>query len=167
MWHRDWSNTSNITEKYVPDVNKMLWCHLDVKMKIVTNQQLWECKNLMKVRITQLRLLVYIHSQLWLYALTHHNHAPLKIIVLHHHHNNNEYTDHLIAIRYVAAYKYIQKFWKQTIAGDASLTLQIMSINATYLDISVSNILFTPRHGLYYVSPSSEHNLFLCCMHEI
>ena len=59
-------------------------------------------------------------------------------------------TYHLIAIRHVAAIKGIQKFWKQTIARDPSLcyviitlfyitlTLQIMSINVTYLHISVS-----------------------------
>ena len=77
--------------------------------------------------------------------------------------DNNEHTYHLIVIRYVTANKYIQKFWKQTLAGDASLCwviitlfyitliLKIMLINVTYLDISVSNIPITPRHGLFCV----------------
>ena len=89
-----------------------------------------------------------------------------KTITIHNNDNNNdsnnEYAYHLIVIR---ANKYIQKFWKQTIAGDASLcymiitlfyitlTLEIMLINVTYLDISVSNILITPRHGLFCVWP--------------
>ena len=34
--------------------------------------------------------------------------------------NNNAHTYHLVAKRYVTPNKYIQKFWKQTIAGDAS-----------------------------------------------
>ena len=78
----------------------------------------------------------------------------------HHNHNNDEYTYRWIAIRHVAANKYIQKFWKQTIARDASLcyviitlfyitlTLQ-MIINVIYLDISVSNIPITPM-GMDY-----------------
>ena len=78
-------------------------------------------------------------------------HKPTTKLVQHHHHNDNEHTYHLIAIWYVAPYKYIQKFWKQTLAGDVSLcyviitlfhitlTLEIMLINVTYLDISVSN----------------------------
>ena len=73
----------------------------------------------------------------------------------HHNHNDNEYTNHSIAIPHVAANKYVQNFWKQAIARDASLcyviialfyitfTLQIMIINVTYLDISVSNIPIT------------------------
>ena len=74
-------------------------------------------------------------------------------------------TYHLIAIRHVAANKYIQKFWKQTIARDASLcyviitlfyiilTLQIMLINVTNLGVSVSNISITLRRGLFCVRP--------------
>ena len=77
--------------------------------------------------------------------------------------DNDEDTYHLIAIQYVTANKYIQKFWKQTLAGDASLccviitlfyitlVLKIMLINVTYLDISVSNFHITPRHGLFCV----------------
>ena len=133
----------------------------------------------MKIIITQLRLLVYLHTQLCYYASTHHQ-APLQTLVQHHNHNNNEYTYHSIAIRHVAANKYIQKFWKQTIARDASLyyviitlsyitlTLQIMLINVTYLDISVSNISITPRHGLFCVCPQPiracitiQHRLWL------
>ena len=114
--------------------------------------------------ITQLRLLVYSHTQLWSYASTHHQ-APLQTLVQHHNHNNNEHTYYSIAIRHVAANKYIQKFWKQTIARDASLcyviitllyitlTLQIMLINVIYLDISVINIPKTTRHGLFCVCP--------------
>ena len=117
----------------------------------------------MKNIITQLRLLFYLPN----YSIVHHqpitklHYKPLcKIITKY---NNNEHTYHLIAIRYVTANKYIQKFWKQTIAGDASLccviitlfyitlTLQIMLIDVTYLDISVSNILITRRHGLFCV----------------
>ena len=86
--------------------------------------------------------------------------APLQNFVQHHHHNDNEHTYHLIAFRYVAAYKYIQKFWKQTIARDASLcyviitlfyitlTLQIMLLlNFTYQDIS---IIFLSPQGMDY-----------------
>ena len=40
--------------------------------------------------------------------------------------DNNEHTYHLIATRYDAANKYIQKFWKQTIAGDASICYVII-----------------------------------------
>ena len=102
-----------------------------------------------------------------------------KTLVQHHHHNNNEHTYHLIAIRYVAAYKYIQKFWRQTIAVDGSLcyviitlfyitlTLQIMLINVTYLDISASEFPITPRHG-FCVCPqpirtsiTTQHRLWL------
>ena len=86
---------------------------------------------------------------------------------------------HLIAIRHVAANTYIQKFWKQTIARDAALwyvitlfyitlTLQIMSINVAYLDISASNIPITVRHGLFRVCPppirvcvTIQHRLWL------
>ena len=58
--------------------------------------------------------------------------------------DNNQ---NLIAVWYVTAKKYIQKFWKQTVAGDASLccvvitlfyitmTLQIMLINVTYIHL--------------------------------
>ena len=49
----------------ISGLNKMLWGYLDVKTKTVTNQQLWECKNPMKIRITQPRLLVYLPTQLW------------------------------------------------------------------------------------------------------
>ena len=141
---------------------KCFVCHFDVKTKMTTNKQLWECENLMTIMTTQLRLLVYSHTQLWSYALTHHQ-APLQTLVQHHNHDNNEHTYHSIAIRHVAANKYIQKFWKQTIALDASLcyaiitmfyitlTSKIMSINVTYLDILVSNIPITPRHGLFGV----------------
>ena len=65
--------------------------------------------------ITQLRLLVYLPTQLWSYASTHHQ-APLQTLVQHH--NNNEHTYHWIAIRHVAADEYIKKFWKQMIALD-------------------------------------------------
>ena len=76
-----------------------------------------------------------------------HHQAPLQTLVQHHNHNNNEHNYHSIAIRHVAAYKYINKFWKQTIAIDAAfcyviitlfyvtLTLQIMLINVIYLDM--------------------------------
>ena len=62
-------------------VNKMLRCHLDVRTKMVTNQQLWESKNLLKIRITQLRLLVYIYIFINVYIYTqtglmHHPHQP-------------------------------------------------------------------------------------------
>ena len=79
--------------------------------------------------------------------------------------NHNEHTYHWIAIRNVAANKYIHIFWKQTTAGDAlscylivtlfyiTLTLQIMLINVTYLDISVSNIHIAAIHGLFCVCP--------------
>ena len=89
-------------------------------------------------------------------------------------------TLHLIAIRHVAANKYIQKFWKHTITRDATisyviitlfyitLTLRIMSINVTYLDFSVSNIPITLRHGLFCVCPrpirvcvTIQHRLWL------
>ena len=43
----------------------MLWGRPDVKTKMDTNQQLWEYKNLLKIIITQLSLLVYLHTQLW------------------------------------------------------------------------------------------------------
>ena len=84
----------------------------------------------------------------------------------HHNHNNNEHTYHSIAIRHVTANKYIQKFWKQTIARDVSLcyviitlfyitlTLQIMLINVIYLDILVSYITITTRHVLFYIVSS-------------
>ena len=39
--------------------------------------------------ITQLRLLVYLHTQLWSYASTHHQ-APLQTLVQYHNHNNLE-----------------------------------------------------------------------------
>ena len=110
----------------ISGANKIFWGHLDVKTKMDTNQQLWECKNLMKIMIAQLRSLVYLRTQLWKYASTHHQ-APLRNLVQHHHHNNNEYTYHLIAIRHVAANKYIQKFWKQTIARNASLYYVIIN----------------------------------------
>ena len=137
----------------------MLWGHLGVKTKMATNQQLWECKNLMKIIIMQLRLLNYgnMHQ-----PTTKLHYKPLcntiTIIIM-----NTTY--HLVAIRHVAANKYIQKFLKQTIARAASLcyviitmlyiasTLQIISINVTYLDISVSNIPITLRHGLFCVFP--------------
>ena len=112
------------------------------------------------------------------YASTHHQ-APLQTLVQHHNHNNR-HTYHSIAIRHVAANKYIHKFWKQTIASDVSwcyviitllyitLTLQIMLINVIYLDISVSNIPITTRHGLYCVCPrpiraciTIQHRLWL------
>ena len=89
-------------------------------------------------------------------------------------------TYHLIPIRYVAANKYIQKFWKETKARDVSLcyaiitlfyitlALQIMSIYVTYLDISVSNIPITLRHELSCVCPQPirvcvtiQHKLWL------
>ena len=48
------------------------------------------------------------------------------------------------------------------------LTLQILSINVTYLDISVSNIPIAPRHGLFCVCPQPirvcitiQHRLWL------
>ena len=77
--------------------------------------------------ITQLRLLVYLHTQLWQYASTHHQ-APLQTLVQHHNHNNNEHTYHSIAIRHVAANKYMQKFWKQTIARDVSLCYVMITL---------------------------------------
>ena len=155
----------------------MLWGHLDVKTKMVINQHLWECNNLMKIIITQLRLLVNLPTQLWWYAPTHHP-APLQTPVQHHHHNYNEHTYHLIAIWCI-----YRKFWKQTITGDASLcyvittlfyitlTLQIMSINVTYLDISASNIPNIPRHGLFCVCPQPiraciiiQDSMYIICM---
>ena len=75
--------------------------------------------------------------------------------------NDTEHTYHFIAIRYVAATLYTQKFREQTITGDVSLyhiiitlfyitlRLQIMLINVTFLDILVSNIPITPMHGLF------------------
>ena len=70
-------------------------------------------------------------------------------------------------MRYVTANKYIKKFWKRTIAGDASLrcvittlfsiitlTLQIMLINVIYLDISVSNIPITMDYSVFACSQS-------------
>ena len=90
------------------------------------------------------------------------------------------YTYHLIPIRYVAANKFIRKFWKESKARDVSLcyviitlfyitlTLQIMSINVTYLDISVSNIPIALMHALYCVCPQPvrvsltiQHKLWL------
>ena len=89
-------------------------------------------------------------------------------------------TYHLIAIGHVAANKYIEKVWKQAIVRDASLcnviitlfyitlTLQIILINVTNLDISVSNIPITLRHGLFCVCPQPikacvtiQHRLWL------
>ena len=136
---------------------------------------------------TQLRLLVYLHTQLWYYVPTYYL-APLQTILQTMTiYNDNEYAYYLIAIRYVAENKYIQKFWKQTIAGDASLcyviitlsyitlTLQIMLINITYLDVSVSNIPITPRHELFCVCPQRirvcvtiQQRLWLVeCMHRM
>ena len=77
--------------------------------------------------ITQLRLLVYLHTQLRWYASTHHQ-APLQTLVQHHNHNDNERTYHSIAIRHVAANKYIQKFWYKTITRDASLCYVIITL---------------------------------------
>ena len=140
----------------------MLWGHLDVKT-MATDQLLWECKNLMKIIITQLRLFIYIPNYGNMHQTTTKLHyKPLCntiIIVI------MNTTFHLIAIRHVAAKKYIQKFWKQTIARDASLcyviitlfyitfTLQIMSIKVTYPDIAVSNIPITLRRGSFCVCP--------------
>ena len=86
----------------------------------------------MDIMITQLRLLVFLHTQLWRYAPTHHQ-APLQTLLHHHHHNDNDDNDneHIyrsIAIRHAAAHKYIQKFWKQTIARDASLCYVIITL---------------------------------------
>ena len=38
--------------------------------------------------IKQLRLLVYLHTQLWSYASIHHQ-APLQTVVQHHNNNKN------------------------------------------------------------------------------
>ena len=90
----------------------------------------------MKIRIAQQRLLVYLHTQLWLYAPTNH-HAPLQTFVQHHQHNDNEHIYHLIAIRHVAANKYIQKFWKQTVARDALLCYVIITL--FYITLTLQN----------------------------
>ena len=50
----------------------------------------------------ELRLLVYLHTQLWFYVPTHHQ-APLQTLVQDITiYNNNEYANHLIAVPYVA-----------------------------------------------------------------
>ena len=91
------------------------------------------------------------------------HYKPLcKIITIY---KTNKQTFHLIALRHIAVNKDISKFWKQTISGDASfcyvimtlfyitLTLQITLINATYLDILVSNIPITPWYESFCVRP--------------
>ena len=88
------------------------------------------------------------------------NHCARPVITIY---NNSEHTYHFITIRYVTVNNDIQKFRKQTKAEDVSLccviitlfyitlTLQIMLITVTYLDISVSNIPLTRKHGLFCV----------------
>ena len=140
----------------------MLWGHLDVKT-MATDQLLGECKNLMKIIITQLRLFIYILNYGNMHQTTtklHYKPLCYTIIIV-----IMNTTFHSIAIRHVAGIKYIQKFWKQTITRDASLcyviitlfyitfTLQIMSIKVTYPDIVVSNIPITLRRGSFCVCP--------------
>ena len=62
-----------------------------------------------------------------------------------HSHNNNEHTYHLIAIRYIATYKYTQKFWKQTKARDASLCCVIITLFYITLTLQIMHSADSPN----------------------
>ena len=74
------------------------------------------------------------------YAPTHHQ-ALLQTLVQHNNHNNNEYTYHSIVIRHVAANKYIQKLWKQTIARDALLCYMISILFYITLKLQIHKVI--------------------------
>ena len=96
--------------------------------------------------------------------------APLQTLVQQHNHNNNEPTYHTIAIRHVAANEYIQKFWKQTIALDASLCYVIItcfilpwhhkSCQLKSLIKTFRSVIFPSPQGMdYSVYPAANQSL--------
>ena len=164
MWHRGSSNTYKPTNCWARNrslvlikcfevllMSKPKWPPISSYEIVKTSDEKYK---------TQLRLLVYSHTQLWYYVPTHYL-APLQTILQTMTiYNDNEYAYYLIAIRYVADNKYIQKFWKQTIAGDTSLCYVIITLSYITLTLQiVLQIALQYNRGSDWLSACTEWSL--------
>ena len=137
----------------------MLWGYLDVKPQMTTKQQLWECKNLMKIVTTQLRLLVYLHTN---YGNMHQPTTKLHYKTL-----CNTITMIIINIHITWLQSdtntYIQKFWKQTIARDASLCYGIITLFHIILTLQImplTSLIQTSRSVIFLSPQGMDHSVY-------